>query len=90
MGVEGRDLVDFGHGEAHLGCERCEMPRGKAAVVILDPVQVLDEQVAAPGLVAQQRANFLLRCGIDLPAFLGVAGPAAPAAGVSGCLIAGR
>ena len=39
VGVEGRDLVDLGHGEAHLGRERRQVPRRKAAVVVLDLVQ---------------------------------------------------
>ena len=90
VGIEGRDLVDLGHGEAHFGRERREVPRGKAAVTVLDLVQVLDQQVAAPGLIAQQSTDFFLRRGIDLPALLGITRPATPAAGVSGCLSSAR
>ena len=88
MGVEGRDLVDLGHGEAHLRRERREMARGKAAVTVLDPVQMLDQQIAAARRGAQQRANLLLRRRLDLPALFGVAGLAPPPARMSGCPIA--
>ena len=88
MGVESRDLVDLGHGEAHLRRERRQVTRGKAAVTVLDPVQMLDQQIATPGLVAQQRTNFLLRRRHDLPALFGIAGLAPPPAWMSGSLIA--
>jgi len=42
------------------------------AVAILDPVQVLDQHVAAPRLVFQQRLNLGERAGIDRTA-LGLA-----------------
>ena len=90
VGVEGRDLVDLGHGEAHLGRQRREVPGREAAVVVLDPVQMLDQQIAAPGRIAQQSTDFFLRRGIDLPALLGIARSATPAAGVSGCLSSAR
>ena len=88
--VEGRDLVDLGHGEAHLGRERRQVTGREAAVVVLDLVQMLDQQVLAPGLVSQQRADLCLRRWLHLPALLGVTRPAPPASGVSGRLISGR
>ena len=59
-------------------------------MVVLDPVQMLDQQVRAPGLVAQQSPNLFLRSRIDLTALFGVARPAPPATGVPGCLTFAR
>jgi hypothetical protein len=39
------------------------------AVAVVDPVQVLEEQVAAARLVREQRLDFLQRLGIDRAAF---------------------
>ena len=88
--VERRDLVDLGHGETHLGRERREMTSREAAIMVLNRVQMLDQQVAAPGLVAQQRAHLFSRRRIDLATFFGIARPAPPATGVSGCLTSAR
>jgi hypothetical protein len=46
MGIEGRNLVDFGECELHLGRQRRQMRGGEMPVVVLDQVQVLDQQVA--------------------------------------------
>ena len=90
VGIEGRDLIDFRHGEAHL-CRECrEMAGREAAEVVLNLVQMLDQQVGAPGLVAEQVADLLLRRGIDLPALFGIARLAPAATGVSGFLISAR
>ena len=59
----------------------------EAAEVVLNLVQMLDQQVGAPGLVAQQVADLLPRRGINLPALFGIARLAPPATGVSGFLI---
>ena len=46
MRVEGRDLVDLGQRHLHLGGERGEMRGGEMAVVVLDEMQMLDQQIA--------------------------------------------
>ena len=56
----------------------------EAAEVVLNLVQMLDQQVGAPGLAAEQVADLLPRRGIDLPALFGIACLAPPATGVSG------
>ena len=68
MGVERRDLVDLGLRELHLGGERGEMRAGNVAVPVLDQVQVLDQQIAPPRPVAEQRAHLVERLRIDLAA----------------------
>ena len=68
MRVEGRDLVDLGLRELHLGGERREMRGGEMAVAVLDQMQVLDQQIAPARLVAEQRAHLVERRRIDLAA----------------------
>ena len=61
MRVEGRDLVDLGERKLHLVRQRREMRGGEMAVMVLDQVQVLDQQVAPARLVDQQRAHLFER-----------------------------
>jgi hypothetical protein len=68
MRVEGRDLVHFGLRELHLGGERGEMRGGEMAVVVLDQMQMLDQQIAPARPVAEQRAHLVERRRIDLAA----------------------
>ena len=53
--VEGRDFVDLGHRQLHLGRERDQMRRRQAAVPILNLVQMFDQQIAPARRVAEQR-----------------------------------
>ena len=69
MRVEGRDLVDFGLRELHLGGERREMRGGEMAVAVLDQMQVLDQQIAPARPVAEQRATSASAAGSSLAAF---------------------
>ena len=69
MGVEGRDLVDFGEREPHLLRQRGEMRGGEMAVPILDQVQVLDQEIAPALAIAEQRAHLVERLRVDLAAF---------------------
>ena len=68
MGVEGRDLVDFGERELHLLRQGGEMRGGQMAVMVLDEMQMLDQQIAPPRPVGQQRQHLFERLRIDLPA----------------------
>ena len=63
--IEGRHFVDLGHGHLHLSRERDEMRGRQTAEAILNPVQVLDQQIAAARLVAEQREHFFSRLRID-------------------------
>ena len=76
MRVEGRDLVDLGLRELHLGGERRKMRGGEMAVFVLDEMQMLDQQVAPARPVAEQRAHFVERRRIDLAALRRLARPA--------------
>ena len=69
MGVESRDFVDFGLRELHLGGKRSEMGAGNVAIVVLNKVQVLDEEVAPAFALAKERPHLVKRVRIDLPAF---------------------
>jgi len=79
MGVKRGNLVHLGEREAHLLGQRHEMAREEAAIAVLQQVQVLDQQVATPLAVAEQRLHLGQGGGIDLPALRRVA--AAPPAG---------
>ena len=55
MGVERGDLVDLDQRQPHLLGQRGEMARVQAAEMVLQQMQMLDQQVAAPLAVAEQR-----------------------------------
>ena len=57
MGIEGRDLVDLCHAQAHFLGQSTQMRCGKMAIFILDEVQILNQQIAPARAVAQQRAH---------------------------------
>ncbi len=78
MGVERGDLVDLDQRQPHLLGQRREVARMQAAEMVLQQMQVLDQQVAPPLAVAEQRLHFVQRRRIDLPA-LRVIRPAPPA-----------
>ena len=63
MRVEGRDLVDLGQRQLHLGGERREMRGREMAVAVLDEMQMLDQQIAPARPVAEQRAHLVERRG---------------------------
>jgi len=46
-----------------------QMTLGKASVLILDTVKMLDQAISCQGPVANQRANLAKRGWFDLPAF---------------------
>ncbi len=77
MGVEGRDLPDLRHGQAHLLRQGAQMARGEMAVRVLYQVEVLDQQVAPPWPLAEQVSDLGPGGVLDLPA-LGMRAPAAP------------
>ena len=66
MGVERRHLVDLGERELHRLGERRHVVRREAALGILDQMQMLDQQVAPPRPVAEQRAHAQRRGRADL------------------------
>src|SRR5207249_2608498 len=65
MVVERRHLVHLGQRQAHFLRQRGEVRSRQVAVAVVDAVQVLDQQVAAAGGVAQQPPHVLedLRVG---------------------------
>ena len=83
VGVERRDLVDLRHRQTHLVSQRGEVRRGDAVPGVLYQVQVLDEQVAVAGTIAEQLADFVEGSRIDLPALRLAAGLAAAGAGMA-------
>ena len=77
MGVERGDLVDLDKGQPHLLGERRQMARMEAAEMVLQQMQVLDQQIAAPLAVAEQGLHLVQGRRIDLPA-LRMVEPAPP------------
>src|SRR6516165_5255249 len=57
MSVERGDLVHLDEREPHLLGERREVARVEAAEMVLQQMQVLDQQVAAPLTLAEQRLH---------------------------------
>jgi hypothetical protein len=93
MGVEGRDLVDLDQGQPHVLGERREVARVQAAVMVLDQVQELDQEVGPARPVAEERPDLVEGRLVGLAPARGVAGfPAAGArmdAAVGTPLVAG-
>ncbi len=83
MRVEGRDLINFGQRHLHFGGKRGEMGGGNIAVLILDEMKMLDQQIAPARPVGEQRPDFDQRLRIDL-ASLGRARRAASAGARAG------
>ena len=71
--VEAGHFIDFGLRHAQFLRQRGQVGGGQAAVVILDQVQMLDQQVAPARCVAQQHLYFGERGGVDPAAFWGFA-----------------
>src|SRR5207248_1876446 len=55
--VEGSDLENLALRHAHFFGQRGEMPRREVAEAVLQLVQVLDQEVAAAGRIAQRFAH---------------------------------
>ena len=71
MRVEGSDLVDLRHAQAHFFGQSAQMSRGEVAVFVLNEVQMFDQQIAVARLGAQKVAHFGPCCIVELAA-LGV------------------
>ncbi len=78
MGVKGRGLEHLGEGKLHLVGERGEVGGGNLLVAVLDEMQMLDQEVAAPRPVTEQCGNLFGGLGIDLASLGSSLGPAAP------------
>src|SRR4051812_2097980 len=82
MSVETGDLLDFDEGGLQLMGERDEMGGMKAAVSVLDEVEVLDQQIVLARARPEQGLDFLERGRIDLPPLREVASLAPAASGI--------
>ena len=67
--IEGGHFIDFGHRQLHLGRESDQVRRGKAAEAILNPVQMLDQQIPSTRGIAEKREHLLARLRIDATSF---------------------
>src|SRR5205085_1894795 len=74
---EGRDLVHLGLRQAHFLRQRREVRGREVAEMVLQPVQVLDQQVGAPWRVTEQLPHFGQRlvCGLAALGTLALALP---------------
>jgi hypothetical protein len=57
MGVKGRDFEYLGHRQPHFVRERLQVCGGQVAVVVLDQVQVLNEQIGRAGPAAERERD---------------------------------
>ena len=67
--IEGGDLVNLGHGHLHLRRERDEMCGRQAAETILNPMEMLNQEIAPTRFIAEQRAHLLPCLRIDRSTF---------------------
>ena len=77
MRVEGRGLEHFGKRQLHLVGQRREMRRGNLMILVLDQVQMLDQEIAPPRPVAEQKLDLVRRRRVDLAALGRRLGPLA-------------
>ena len=82
MRVESRDLVDLAQRELHLLSECSKMSSREMTIIVLNEMQVLDQQIALARARAEQRAHFLKRARINLPALRCLRWSASPARGL--------
>ena len=68
MRVEGRGLEHFGERKLHLVGKRGEMRGGNLVIVVLDQMQMLDQEIAPPRPVAEQKFDLVRGRRIDLAA----------------------
>jgi hypothetical protein len=61
------------------------MGGGEMTVSILDAMEMLDQEIAPPGLLAQEPAHLVERARIDLAALGGAWRPAPAAATLANC-----
>ena len=87
MGVERGDLVDLDQGQPHLLGQGRQMARMEAAVMVLQQVQMLDQQVAPPLALPEQRLHLGQRRRIDLPPLRMVEPAPPPRAGVDAAVV---
>ena len=66
MRVEGRGLEHLGERQLHLVGKRGEMGGGNLVIAVLDQMQMLDQEIAAPRPVAEQQLDLVRGLGIDL------------------------
>src|SRR5262249_42472403 len=71
MRVKGRDLIRLSQRQLHFGSERSKVRSGNVAVLILDPMEMLDQATAPTGLVGEKRAPFPQGRRIDLTTLRG-------------------
>ncbi len=69
MMIEGRDLIGFGHRNAHLFRQRMQPAGGNAAFAVLNEMQIFDQQIAAARPISQKRADGLHIGFIELAPF---------------------
>ena len=67
--VERRDFKYFGRCEPHFVGKRDQVRRAQTSFRVLDLVKVLDEVLAAPRRVAEERLHFFKGGRVDGPAF---------------------
>jgi hypothetical protein len=75
MRVEGRGLEHLGEGKPHLVGQRGKVGCGNLMISVLKQMEMLDQQVAPPRPIAEQKFDLMRRRGIDLAALGGRFGP---------------
>ena len=75
MRVEGRGLEHFRKRQLHLVGQRRQMRGRDLVILVLDQVQMLDQEIAAPRPVAEQKLDLVRGGGIDLAALRRRLGP---------------
>src|SRR5262249_26177520 len=71
MRVKGRDLIRLSQRQLHFGSERSKVRSGKVAVMILDQMEMLDQEIAPTGPVGEKRAHFHQCLRMDLTTLRG-------------------
>ena len=69
MSIEAGDFVHLSMSQVHLLGQRCEMAGAEVAIVVLKPMQMFDQEIAAPRFIAKKCADIGQRTCVHLPSF---------------------
>ncbi len=75
MRVECRGLEHFGEGKLHLIGQRRKMGRRNLTISVLNQMQMLDQKIAPPRTIAEQKFDLMRGGWIDLAALGSRFGP---------------
>ena len=69
MGIEGRHLIDLGHGDSQLFAKRLHMASGQTPLVVLNEMQIFNQHVTLARPITKQLGDGFRFFAFKQPAF---------------------